>query len=274
VQTAVDFAPDPGVVQDDHIADIWVLAARGQLRLVIADPAHERVVIRTVLVEDPIRAGSLEPAAVALAEALVMVRAEAWPEPATPAPVAVAPPEPSKPVVAPARRAPGRFLRGLVVGISSGVAAANDEYGHRRLAVPGLFHVGWVFGRNPEIPNLRASIEASVGSVQVFEPVYDSLALWQLLAQSRIGSTLGPVWLYGVVGFGSGILSRRGPDESTRVEGGALATLGAGVGVRLSRRFALHVDGVASGNPVRVARLGLDVGLATYWDLPRKGRAR
>lgn len=285
VQTARDFAPGPVLAGGDRIAEIWVLAARSELRLVIAEPSHEHVVVRTIPIDEPIRAVSLEEAAVIVEEALVMARADAWPEPAALPAVAVAPPEPPAhvvtpapapaPVPAPAPRARGRFLRGLTLGMSSGVAVANDEYGERHLAVPGMMRLGWVFGKNPEVPDLRVSIAASMGTTELFEPRYDSLSLWQLMAESRLGVTRGPVWIYGIVGIGSGILKRSGASETTRVSGGALATLGAGVAVRLTHRLAAHVDGVASGNPVGVGRLGLDVGFAAYFDLPRgKGGQR
>jgi hypothetical protein len=141
------------------------------------------------------------------------------------------------------------------------------------LGVPVLVRVGYVFGHNPRFPDLRTSVEARVGSISV-PSSNTKLTLVQFLAESRIGFTRGPAWMFAIVGLGTGFYSRRYGGPSIRDSGGVMGTLGVGASVRITRYLAIHLDGVASGHPDLVGRLGFDMGLTGYIDLPRKERGR
>jgi hypothetical protein len=94
------------------------------------------------------------------------------------------------------------------------------------------------------------------------------------MAESRIGFTRGPVWMFGIVGIGSGTYRRIREGQSFWDSNGIMGTLGLGASVRITRYLAIHCDGVASGNPELVGRLGFDLGLTGYIDVSREGRGR
>jgi len=275
---STDFSPQLGPAPADRIADIWVLVSPSELRVVISDPAHAHTLVRTLPLAEPLAPASLAASAAAFIEDGVTTAVSgAWPA-SSPLP-AVAVEQPAswiEPVVAepePTRPARGRYLRGLLVGVSGGVAFVRDELDKVALGVPVLVRLGYLFGHNRKRPDLRASIEARVGSTTVPHSATD-LTLTQFLAESRIGFTRGPVWMFGIVGVGSGFYIRHRFSDSFRDSGGVMGTLGLGTSVRITRYLAIHCDGVASGNPGLVGRLGLDLGLTGYIDFSRKGRGR
>jgi len=276
VETAPRVSPHSTVPPAaDRIAEAWIIASGGELRVLVADPSHEHLLVRTVPIEEPIDVPSLERAAQALEAAIAIARAGTWPEPTPTTSVVVerpvsSTPEASEPALEGPPRPRGRFLRGLVVGITSGVSRATDEHRDPHLGIPAFLRVGWVFGRNRELPDLRASIEARMGTLRIVHPAYDSLSVWQLSADTRIGATRGPVWIFGLGGIGTGMIRQRTPEGITKQSVGLLATVGLGVAVRLSNHLGIHVDVLASGDGIGFSRIGADVGLAGYFGRPRK----
>jgi hypothetical protein len=273
-----DFSPRIGPAPEDRVAEIWVLSSASELRVVIADPSHAHTIVRTLPIDDPSKVMSLaDTTATFIEEGLVLALAGTWPasEP-LPSVVVEAPvsqPEPVTPEPEPSRPARGNHPRGIVLGVSGGIAYVRDELENVFFGIPTLVRLGYVFGHNRRYPDLRASLEARVGSLAVPHSA-TKLTLVQVLAESRIGFTRGPVWMFGIVGIGSGVYTRRRGGEAFRETDGVMGTLGVGASVRITRFLAIHCDGVASGNPGLVGRLGFDLGLTGYIDLPRKGRGR
>lgn len=275
--TASDFSPELRRAPADRIADIWVLVSSSELRVVISDPAHAHTLVRTLPIDAPLAPESLAASTAAfIEEGVTTAMSGAWPA-SVPLPAAeVEPPVshvPIVPISEPSRPARGRYLRGLLVGVSGGAAYVRDELHHVALGIPVLIRLGYLFGHNARRPDLRASIEARVGSTSVPHSA-TKLTLLQLMAESRIGFTRGPVWMFGIVGIGSGTYKRIRGGESDWESGGIMGTLGLGTSVRITRYLAIHCDGVASGHPDLVGRLGFDLGLTGYIDVSRKGRGR
>ncbi len=276
VEVADGFDNAPRTEPEDRLLEVWItIPERGPMRIVMADPTHQHTLVRTIPIEAGPTAVSFEEAAIIVEEALAMVSTgDPWPA-TEPAAVRVEPPVPT-PAVAPAPpvmvaeppAAPpsgGRFGRGLFLGGSVGVAAVSDEFGRTRLGIPTGFGVGYLFGRMRDLPDLRISVGGALESTRVFHPDYDSYSQQAFYAESRIGKTRGPVWGYGAVGLGSGFITRRRDRDRATVSAGVLGKLGAGLGVRLNRRIALHFEGEASGNISRIGMLAFRVGFTTYW---------
>lgn len=274
--TASDFSPQLVAAPADRIADIWVLVSTSELRVVVSDPAHTHTLVRTLPIDAPLEPASLaDSTAPLIEEGVTTAMSGAWPASVPLPPVEVeqpVSPVPIEPDPEPARPARGRYLRGLFVGVSGGAAYVRDELHNVALGIPVLIRLGYLFGHNRRRPDLRASIEARVGSMSVPHSA-TKLALLQVMAESRIGFTRGPVWMFGIVGIGSGAY-RRIHGDSVWDSNGIMGTLGLGASVRITRYLAIHCDGVASGHPDLVGRLGFDLGLTGYIDVSRKGRGR
>lgn len=279
--TSPDFAPRLGPSPADRVADVWVLVSKAELRVVIVDPERAHTLVRTQALDGALEAAGLAAAASTFIEqGTAIAVANAWPASVPLPPVAVEPPAPSSPpaepvapAAKPSRPAHGNHPSGIVVGVSGGVAYIRDELESVALGVPVLVRLGYVFGHVPRFPDFRASIEGRVGSISVPHSA-TKLTLVQYLAESRVGFTRGPVWMFAIAGVGSGTYTRRRSGESFRDSNGVMGTLGLGASVRLTRYLALHCDGVASGNPGLFGRLGLDLGLTGYIDVARRKRDR
>lgn len=275
--TSTDFSPQLGPAPADRIADVWVLVSTSELRVVISDPAHAHTLVRTLPIDAPLDPASLAASTAPLIEdGVATAMAATWPASVPLPPVTIeqpASPAPIEPTPEPARPARGRYLRGLLVGVSGGAAYVRDELENVGLGIPVLVRLGYLFGHNPRRPDLRASLEARVGSTAVPHSA-TKLSLLQLMAESRIGFTRGPVWMFGIVGIGSGTYRRIREGQSFWDSNGIMGTLGLGASVRITRYLAIHCDGVASGHPGLVGRLGFDLGLTGYIDVSRKGRGR
>ncbi|MEM6996642.1 MAG: hypothetical protein AAF721_39425 [Myxococcota bacterium] len=268
-----DFAPLPATTASDNLADVWiVVAGQGQMRIVAAHPGHDHIVVRQIPIAAAPSIVSIEEAAIIVEEAVAMALDGTWPRTEQPPGVAIThvepPPEPAavEPDPEPSVRR-GRHPRGFSIGMSAGAAIVSDEFGDARFGLPALTRLGWVFGGPEDHPDLRASVHANCGWTELFVPGYESYSLLQFMVESRVGITRGPAWVYGVAGLGAGQISRRLKSDAreTKTSGGVLATLGAGVSVRVHRRFAVYVEAAASGNASRVGRLSIEGGLSAYF---------
>lgn len=283
VQAVDDFRPAPLPGPEDRVLDVWIIvASQGPMRIVMADPEHAHVLRRSVPLEGAPTMVSLEEAAILIEETVTSVRSgEPWPSPGparpTAVPTVVEPPEPApapapkpEPEPTPLPRA-RRFPHGFMLGAGAMAAAVSDEFGQTLFGLAGAFDIGYAFGGSATLPRLRATVEAGLHSLRIFHPEYESYSLRSLYVESRIGRARGPVWGYAVLGLGSGVITRRRPDDRASVGAGVLGKAGAGLAIRLNDRMALRVEGEASGSPSSVGALGLTIGVSSFF---RKDRSR
>lgn len=278
-----DFSPWPAVRPDDRVAEAWIVVpTAGPLRIVVTDPSHEHVLVRTVPHDaGPPSAVTIEEVALIVEESVGMaVDGDPWPAPEAAPPVEVSmprspEPEPAEPAPASDGKPPrANDHRGFVIGAGSGIAVVSDEFGDPRVGVPTRLSLGVAFGGFTDKPDLRLSAELALDRLDVFHPDFDDLSQTQGLALMRAGVRKRGAWVYGMGGVGGGALSRRRDGNTATLNAGIVGTLGAGVSVGLTKRFALRADVAATGNLNRLGWLGLQLHFETYWGRPREERAR
>lgn len=276
-----DFSPWPAVRPDDRVAEAWIVVpTHGPLRIVVTDPAHEHVLVRTVPHDaGPPSAVTIEEVALIVEESVGMaLDGDPWPAPQPAPPVEVSmprlpEPEPSEPAAPPDAKPPrANDHRGFVIGAGSGIAVVSDEFGDPRVGVPTRLSLGVAFGGFRDKPDLRLSAELAIDRLQVFHPDFDDLSQTQGLGLMRAGVRKYGVWFYGMGGVGGGAFSRRRDGDTATLNAGIVGTLGAGVSVGLTKRFALRVDLAAAGNLNRLGWLGLQLHLESLWGRPREER--
>lgn len=276
-----DFSPWPAVRPEDRVAEVWIaVPTRGPLRIVVTDPSHDHVLVRTVPHDaGPPSAVTIEEAALIIEETVGMaVDGDPWPPPEVAPPVEVSMPRPpvsdaSEPAAPDTKPPRANDHRGFVIGAGSGIAVVSDEFGEPRVGVPSRLSLGVAFGGFPERPDLRLSAELAIDQLEVFHPDFDNLSQYQGIALMRAGIRKRGVWVYGMSGVGGGAFSRRRDGDTATLNAGIVGTVGAGVSVGLSKRFALRVDLAAAGNVSRLGWLGLQLQFETYWGRPRKERS-
>lgn len=276
-----DFSPWPAVRPDDRVAEAWIVVpTRGPLRIVVTDPSHEHVLVRTVPHDaGPPSAVTIEEVALIVEESVGMaVDGDPWPAPQAAPPVEVSmppppDPEPTEPAAPPGAKPPrANDHRGFVLGAGSGIAVVSDEFGDPRVGVPTRLSLGVAFGGFRDKPDLRLSAELAIDHLQVFHPDFDDLSQTQGLGLMRAGVRKYGVWFYGMGGVGGGAFSRRRDGDTATLNAGIVGTLGAGVSVGLTKRFALRADLAAAGNLNRLGWLGLQLHFESLWGRPREER--
>ena len=274
-----DFSPWPAKRPSDCLLEVWIVVPEsGSVRIVVADPSHEHVIVRTV----PHGSGTpsivtIEETALIVEEAAAMAAAgDPWPQPEVVERAeieVVRPPEEPTPEVVPE---PEPAHRGLsVMANVGGIGVASDEFGHPRFAISNSSRIGWVFGPFEQRPALRISAEAELGSAIVPLGGDDVVSLMGLLARSRVGGVVGfmdRVWLYGTGAIGSGLLLRRVNDRRATVSSGILGSVGAGVTVSFVWNGVIGVEVAATGNPSRVGHLSAHFFIGGYLGKRRRRR--